>query len=147
MIPEFTASGYLPPGVHTATWDELCVRFGGTAKRQILLGGLRRVTANLRDAGAPVIWLGGSFVTNKPEPGDFDGTWDPNHVSDLHELDPLLVDPHDLKNGRLKQKAKYGGELLPGTEGATGLSFQRFFQQSRDGDEIGIVRLNLRTLP
>lgn len=146
VLPEFTPAGLLPPGLHRASWQELCERFGGTRRRVRLLDGLLRAATNLRDAGAVVMWLDGSFVTNKPNPDDFDGAWDPTRV-DLNKVDPVLVDPQDLHNGRLKQKAKYGGELLVGTEGRSGWPIQQFFQQTLDGDVKGIVLLDLRTLP
>ncbi len=146
VLPKFTKTGLLPPGVHSATWEEVCARFGGTPRRARLLEGLLRAATNLRDAGALVIWLDGSFVTSKPDPEDFDGAWDPTRV-DLRMVDPVLRDPHDMNTGRYKQKAKYGGELLVGTESESGMPFQLFFQQTLDGDTKGIVRLDLRTLP
>jgi hypothetical protein len=146
VLPEFTAAGLLPPGVHRASWAELCLRFGWNSRREWLLAGLLRLATNLRDAGATTVWLDGSFVTTKPEPGDFDGTWDPS-TADLRRVDPILLDPQDLGTGRMRQKLKYGGELIPGREGATGKSFVEFFQETRDGQPKGIVLLDLGTLP
>lgn len=146
MLPPFTPEGVLPPGCHRATWSDLIDRFGGSPRRDRLLDGLLRVGQNLRDAGARVIWLGGSFVTSKSEPDDFDGVWLPRTVN-LNVVDPILLDEVDLRNGRAKQKAKYGGELLIGFESNSGQAFQAFLQQDRDGNLQGIVRLDLRTLP
>lgn len=148
VLPPFTPAGVLPPGVHSATWDEVVARFGGAHRRDQLLDGLQRAGQNLRAAGARVIWLGGSFVTAREDPKDFDGVWDPSSSRvDLDKVDPVLVDLKDLANGRMKQKAKYGGELLIGGETGSGLAFQKFFQQDLDGNPKGIVRLDLRTLP
>ena len=146
MLPPFMANGCLPPGVHPASWDEVVTRFGGTARRDALVQGLLAAAANLRTAGARVLWLDGSFVTDKAEPDDWDGMWDPSNA-DLAKVDPVLIDPADLAAGRFRQKAKYSGELLVGTETATGMPFQVFFQQDKNGDPKGIVRLDLRTLP
>ncbi len=147
MLPAFTSKGLLPPGLHRATWDELCSRFGGARRRERLLQGLLRVAMNLRDAGAVNLWLDGSFVTNKPNPNDFDGVWDPSRV-DLRKVDPVLIDQDDLRNGRLRQKAKYHGELMVSSiERRSGLPFEQFFQQTPEGDVKGIVLLDLRTLP
>lgn len=143
VLPPFTAVGLLPPGTHRANWEELASRFGGTPKRDRLLQGLLEAATNLRDAGALVLWLDGSFVTSKPDPGDFDGVWDWSGV-DLRKVDPILTDANDLRSGRFKQKAKYGGELLI----ELGKSrLKQFFQQTRDGNVKGIVLLDLRTLP
>ena len=144
VLPEYTDAGLLPPGQHKASWVDVCVRFGGNLRRDSLLAGLVRAATNLHNAGAVVLWLDGSFVTNKPEPNDFDGAWDPWGV-DLTKVDPILLDPSPA--GRLRQKVKYGGELFVHIEGASGMPFQHFFQQTPDGQVKGIVLLNLRTLP
>jgi hypothetical protein len=146
VLPEFTEAGLLPPGLHRATWEEVCARFGGTRRRLRLLEGLQRAATNLRDAGAVNLWLDGSFTTSKPNPDDFDGAWDHSRV-DLRLVDPVLIDLEDLATGRLKQKIKYGGELIIGNESALGMPFQQFFQLTKDGDIKGIVLLDLRTLP
>lgn len=146
VLPEFAPEGVLPPGVHNASWDEVVGRFGSTPRRQRLLDGLCRAGQNLREAGVKVIWLGGSFVTAKPNPNDFDGVWDPSHAK-IGDVDPILVDAQDLRKGRYRQKAKYGGELFVGIEMGSGLAFQRFLQEDQNGNTKGIVRLDLRTLP
>jgi hypothetical protein len=144
MLPSFMDNGCLPPGVHRASWEEVAKRFGGSAHRDRLLEGLLRAATNLRSAGARVIWLDGSFTTDKEEPGDWDGVWDPRNA-DLSKVDPVLTDLNDLRTGRFRQKAKYGGELL--VSDPYGQPFQMFFQQDKNGDPKGIVRLDLRTLP
>jgi hypothetical protein len=146
VIPPFTPAGVLPVGEHPATWQEVTACFGGNPKREILLQGLLAAARSLAAAGALTLWLDGSFVTAKSEPADFDGAWDPAGV-DLSRVDPLLVDIADLSSGRQRQKAKYGGELLVGREGASGLPFHQFFQMDKNGDPKGIVVLDLRTLP
>ncbi|MDP9864879.1 MULTISPECIES: DUF6932 family protein [Streptosporangium] len=146
VLPDFTDDGLLPPGLHRASWDEVVGRFGFSAQRQRLLRGLREAGTNLRDAGARHLWLDGSFTTSKAEPSDFDCAWAHDGV-DLSKIDPVLIDPVDIRNGRLRQKAKYFGEFLVGTERGSGMPFQLFFQQSKDGTAKGIVLLDLRTLP
>ncbi len=112
MLPEFDADGVLPvpPPVYTVDWDEFAQRFGWTPRRRVLLGGIREAGRSLRQAGIGAIWIGGSFVTAKNEPGDFDGIWDPSVASfDETKVDPVLIDEADLRDGRYRQKAKYGG--------------------------------------
>jgi hypothetical protein len=146
VLPPFTESGLLPPGLHRATWLEVVDRFGCTPRRRQLLRGLQRAAANLRDAGVSRLWLDGSFVTAKPDPDDFDGAWDYTGI-DLRQVDPVFVDLADMNSGRHRQKAKYGGELLLGKEARTGLWWQQFFQLDQDGGTKGIVLLDLRTVP
>jgi hypothetical protein len=77
MIPDLTASGVLPPGIHDAEdWSEVVRRFGDTPERAALIAKLRQGLDNLRDAGCPWVLLDGSFVTSKPDPNDVDGCWE-----------------------------------------------------------------------
>lgn len=146
VIPEFTDLGILPEGLHLATWDEVSQRFGCSRRRRRLLEGLLAAATSLRDAGARYLWLDGSFATAKPNPDDFDCAWDPHGV-DLSKVDPVLIDAADLRAGRFRQKAKYGGEFFAGTEGQSGMLFQLYFQQDQDGNTKGVILLDLRTLP
>lgn len=143
MLPAFDPqSGRLPPGEHIAAWDEVVQRFGWTERRRRQLDGLAEALELLAIAGCRRIWLNGSFVTDKDEPGDFDVCWDTANV-DLDVLDPVLL---DLSNQRSAQKARFGGELFPNVaEVESGLSFAEFFQNERDSGRKGIVVLNLWT--
>lgn len=73
MIPGFREDGYLPEGLHLAGEAEITLRFGSaTSKRRILAMRLRRWIQLCRSVGARRLFLDGSFVTAKPEPGDID---------------------------------------------------------------------------
>ena len=141
MLPAFDPdSGRLSPGEHIASWDEVVERFGWTERRRRLLDGLAEAIDLLAEAGCRQIWLNGSFVTAKDEPGDFDACWDTDEV-DLDALDPVLL---DLSNHRAAQKARFGGELFPNViETQSGLSFAEFFQNERDTSRKGIVVIYL----
>ena len=141
MLPAFDPdSGRLPTGEHLASWEEVVERFGWTERRRRLLDGLAEAIELLAEAGCRQIWLNGSFVTAKDEPGDFDACWDTDEV-DLDALDPLLF---DLSNQRAAQKARFGGELFPNViESQSGLAFAEFFQNERDTSRKGIVVIHL----
>jgi hypothetical protein len=142
VIPAFDTLGRLPPGIHDATWDELCDRFSGSRWRDRLLAGLREALTSLKLAGCKVVYIDGSFVTAKPIPGDFDCCWDERHV-DPDKLDPVLL---DFSNRRAKQKEKFGGELFPACSPADskGTTFVDFFQIEKvTGDRKGIIAINL----
>jgi hypothetical protein len=84
-VPEFDEDGYLPPGRHPATADEmkaaLVDAFEEADQRAMLFEAWTAHKDSL-DYLLPVEhhWVGGSFVSTKPEPGDvdtvafFDGT-------------------------------------------------------------------------
>ena len=145
MIPVFDSNGNLPPGIHVVTWDELVARFGTTAHREILLNGLRAALRSLKDAGCRRIYVDGSFVTAKEEPGDFDGCWEVDGV-DPDKLDPVLL---EFANRRAAQKAKYQGELFLADAAAdpAGTRFIEFFQRDKDGQPKGIIALDIKDLP
>lgn len=144
MIPQLNKKGALPPGIHWASWDEVCERFGDNLYRDRLLAGLRTAMENLKEAGCQTVYLDGSFVTQKQIPGDFDGCWEIAGV-DPNLLDPVLL---DFTNRRAAQKAKYLGELFPASwrGNSQGSTFLEFFQSDEDGNPKGIIALDLRGL-
>lgn len=140
MIPAFDpVTGQLPPGEHEATWTEICERFGWNPKRRTLLDGLAKGLGILASAGCGRVWLNGSFVTTKEEPGDFDCVWAAAGV-DRDLLDRIAPEILDLSDHRRRQKLRFGGEFFPDIlEAATGLAFEQFFQTDRLGGPKGIV--------
>ena len=144
MLPAFDPlTGYLPPGVHPATWSEIRSRFGTNMHRSRLVDGLERALRNLTEAGCRRVLVDGSFVSTKPLPNDYDAAWDPTGV-DLDHLDPVLL---DFANSRAAMKAKYGGELFPASaEAVPGIRFRDFFQSDRDGLAKGVVEVDLGPL-
>lgn len=142
MLPNFTENGDLPPGIHSATWREVKEKFGWNKRRCYLIDGLEAALNSLMQAGCKRVYLNGSFVTAKDQPGDFDACWEPDGV-DFDKLDPVLL---DFSNQRSAQKAKYGGELFPATADAIGdgTPFIEFFQSARGGGRKGIVAINLK---
>ncbi len=146
MIPAFTPEGNLPPGIITACWPDVVARFGDTPWRLELLDGLLKALWALREAGCSRAFIDGSFVTAKPEPGDFDACWDVTGV-DAGRLDPVFL---DFRDGRAAQKARFRGELFPAHFAAdeAGTMFIDFFQRDRrTGAPKGIVVIDLSDLP
>lgn len=124
MIPDLirledAPYGVLPPGVHFATLPEIEDRFARNPHRAMLFQGIVRVADALRKAGCRTMYLDGSYVTDKEEPEDFDGCWDPKGMT-LTSLDPVLL---DFSSGRSSQKREYGGEM-----------FVSIFRPVEDGD-------------
>lgn len=143
MIPEFDANGNLPPGIHRAVWKEFSKRFGHSEHRETLLDGLATALHSLAAAGCRSVYINGSFVTKKLEPGDYDLCWSIDGVAP-ERLDSVLLDFSPA--GRLAMKAKYRGDLFPAEvpEGASGKAFLDFFQtDKRNGEPKGIVLLDL----
>lgn len=76
MIPPFDVDGDLPPGRHTATWPEFQARFCIFTHSDHRLQLCRNIAQLINDARASHIVerviFGGSFVSARPEPNDFD---------------------------------------------------------------------------
>lgn len=73
MIPPFEEDGYLPPGLHPASLDEVASRFGdGSELRRVQVESLRWLIDLAKRAGVERLAIDGSFVTEIPEPNDVD---------------------------------------------------------------------------
>jgi hypothetical protein len=73
VIPHLNDDGYLPPGIHPATLEEIAERFGQESElRQVQMESLRWLVDLARRAGVLRIVVNGSFVTDKLEPNDVD---------------------------------------------------------------------------
>jgi len=143
MIPDFTSNGELPPGEHTATLDQIEQRYATNPIRRTQYEGLTRACRALAAAGATNVWVDGSYITTKPEPGDYDATFD---VETLDWIALGLAEPEllDFDAPRTTQKRAYRGELIPNVPG--GVDFVDFFQHNRDGNRKGIIRIDLTEL-
>jgi hypothetical protein len=128
-IPEFNDLGYLPPGVYETSWQEFMERFAVNPHRQRLATGLAAALRKLGAAGCRRVIIGGSFVTTKEKPNDFDGWYED------FGLDPNILDPLFVENVT-DQQIVFGGRLfdLPSYEG--------FFQTDREGRPKGIIALD-----
>src|SRR5271163_2667120 len=109
MIPEWSANGDLPPGVHFATWQQLEDRLTFNPRRKRMLAGFRQACEELRKAGCRLVYLDGSFVTRKERPGDFDACWDVQNRRRRQARSSLW----DLSRGRAAQKQRFLGEIFP----------------------------------
>jgi hypothetical protein len=131
----------LPPGIHDSTILEVEMRYTTNITRKTLFDGFKQGAQALKNAGCRTIYLDGSFVSEKPYPGDYDVCWEPLGV-DVSKLDPVFL---DFSNKRQKQKLKYRGEFFPSNFKADGvLSFVEYFQKDKfTGKSKGIIRIQL----
>jgi hypothetical protein len=133
MLPPFNEMGYLPPGIYEVSWTEFSIRFGFNSHRKSIFIGLQSALLLLAQANCHRIYLGGSFVSNKEYPNDFDGCYDDMNI-DYDLLDTIFDE--ELTT----QQERFGGELLGDPV------FQGFLQTDRDGVSRGIIALDPREL-
>lgn len=147
MIPPLvTISGapwdVLPPGIHGATLTEIAAAYTYNPRRRQLFAGLVDAATHLHQVGCQTLLLDGSYVSDKPIPGDFDACWVPAGVN-FALLDPVF---DDFSNGRAAQKGRFGGEFFPSTliEADSGAAFAEFFQiEWFTGKKKGILSISL----
>jgi hypothetical protein len=73
MIPPFDDFGFLPPGVHLATLNEIQARFGSHSEvRRAQMESVRWMVELAQRAGIQRVVLNGSFATDIMEPNDVD---------------------------------------------------------------------------
>ncbi len=88
-IPDFTDEGLLLPGAHEATLEELREKLGFSRRRRDLIDGLERALTLMGGCGVRRVYLDGSFVTDKPRPGDIDECYDVEPGMDLQSMYPI----------------------------------------------------------
>jgi hypothetical protein len=73
MIPDFDDDGYLPPGIHEATLDEIETRFGAESEvRRTQFQSMCWLIDLAKAAKARRLIINGSFTTDRYEPNDID---------------------------------------------------------------------------
>jgi len=138
MIPDFELNGDLPEGIHNASLKEFKKKFVFNEKREILFEGLIILIKDLKKANCKIIFVNGSFVTNKDNPNDYDLCWDTNGI-DYDKLSEELI---NYKKNREKMKEKYKGDIFPCDSKIRNSTFFKFFQTNKfTGNKKGIVKI------
>ena len=143
-VPKFEQNGNLPAGIHLSTWEEIKDVLAFNEHRQQLLEGMKRVSEILKQAGCSRIYIGGSFVTRKIYPNDFDLLWDDKGV-DFKILQSLDINLFDAgRNKRSAQKKTYGGEIFQAYLYANDYeTFIEYFQKDNNLNHRGIIAIDL----
>jgi hypothetical protein len=144
MIPAFNEFGVLPPGVHLCNLEEFRERFEtyqGSGRRFRIFEKLEKLVHDVSSSSCVRrLILGGSFVSAKDAPNDFDCilVLDSSIIGEeLRPSDYNLV-------SRKRARSLYGGDVIPLVEGSEALDWYiEFFQTTRDGHITGLVEIEL----
>jgi len=141
---EFDERGQLRPGIYTLTPDQVVQNFGqSSARREKLASIFIEITARLRACGVVKrCWLGGSFSSRKPQPGDIDLWIMVEANADAVTNSPVFADIFEHEQARLI----YGADIFWITEaGVAGLleAVLECLQTTKDGQLRGIVEVKL----
>ncbi len=142
-LPDFRADGWLPSGHHPATWDEIISTFGGAEGRR--RASLTRRLLALRDAlrargivGS--LLLNGSYISSKPEPGDFDTLLiGPADIQIRKDADPELAALLDAQDAEAQGYSLF---FLPADSPALAL-LSTLWDISKEGILKGVIEVNL----
>jgi hypothetical protein len=144
MLPDFTEHGLLPEGIHRATLEEFekrFVYFDRSDRRFRIFDKLQELYHEAKRSGIiKQLLVGGSFVTDKPEPNDFDAilVYDPSiRRVDLRPMEYNLV-------SLVMVRRKLGGDVFPVIKDSPEYQkYMNLFQATRSGERVGIVEIEL----
>jgi hypothetical protein len=132
----------LEEGIYELSLEEFRTHFVYNPIREKQFNGLLNAMKNLKAAGCTVIYVDGSYVTKKPNPGDYDVCVDYTGVN-FSLLDPVFL---EFDDSRKSQKNKFEGEFFPHScrADSSGIRFIDFFQNEKySGRKKGIIKINL----
>jgi hypothetical protein len=144
MLPDFTEDGLLPKGIHRATFEEFSNRymyFDRSDQRYRLFDKLRELYSEAKRSGVVKrILVGGSFVTSKAEPNDFDCILVIDPAMERNEFPPVH---YNLVSRRMARRI-FGGDIFPVFEDSVKYhELLELFQTARGGGRKGIVEIEL----
>jgi hypothetical protein len=141
MIPDFYDGMFLPDGDHSATWQEVQDRFGQTGSRRTLCNQLSQFILTARGCGFVALYVFGSFISGKTDPGDVDLIW-VYRDGQLENMGPECRDLIDYS----KMKARFAWDMFccsdaPGVEGYL---LEAFRENKAKTKRRGIIRIDLQ---
>ncbi len=143
-VPPFREDGWLPVGHHPATWEEVAERFGGEpgSRRAFLTDKLLGLRDALRVLGVKgTLLLNGSYVSARPEPGDFDVLLiTPPDIQAMKDADPKLALLLDAE--RAEKEGGYSLFYVPSDSPALDL-VSSFWSLSKESVAKGDVQVEL----
>ncbi len=142
MLPDFTEDGLLPPGIYRITWEEFekrFVYFAHSDRRFRLFDKLRQLYQQAKQSSiVKRLLIGGSYITTKPEPNDFDCILVLDPQVGNRELSPI---EYNLL-WRSRARRIFGGDIISVAEGSANYDdYMKLFQTTRDKMPVGIVEI------
>ncbi len=132
-LPELTAQGLLPPGIWSASLEEVVTRFCSTDDRSQFAQAVENIAAYAYKSGASRIVFGGSFITSRPDPSDLDVLIVYSTLEQLSQgsrnfaIDAVAVD--------IVFCAETQTQILS--------SYVALFSATRSGQPVGVVEISL----
>jgi hypothetical protein len=133
----------LAPGLHWIGIRDFRDTFVYNYHRSWRFEGFVKACIELRQSGCSRVFVGGSFITSKEFPSDYDACWDPVGVS-AATLSDLLYDP--LRRG--EQLKAYRGEWFISKQGngPESVMYQFLSKDKETEIERGMVGIKLKSI-
>lgn len=128
------------PGIYEFTMEKVEAKFAKTPERRRLFEGFRQLATDLKEAGCRRIFLDGSFITGKEEPGDFDACWEPFKIV-RQPKDALLLETS--YEGVKARKERYLGDVFPRHTPKYGDRVETWQLDERTSKRKGIIFIDL----
>lgn len=142
-VPQFREDGWLPPGHHQATWDEVVSALSGEtgSRRYALTQRLLHLRDGLRANGVDgLLLLNGSYVSSKSEPGDFDVLLiGPTDIQGRKDVEPTLA---ALLDAQRAEEEGYSLFYIPSNSPALDM-LRALWDFSKAGVPKGVLEVEL----
>jgi hypothetical protein len=144
MIPPFDPEGDIPPGRYQTTWSEFQERFCVFMSSDRRLQLCRRIDQMIEEARAAQIVeriiFGGSFVSARPAPNDFDCIVVLHTGTRYEMLQPFQRWVADTREA----SRRYRGDIFVAIADQPTLGvYLEFFAVNRHGKQVGLVEVTL----
>lgn len=141
MIPAFYDGDFLPDGDHMATWQEVQDRFGQTASRRILCDQLNQLILAARGCDFLWVYIFGSFISGKPDPGDVDLMW----VYRAEQLEFMRPECRDLIDYQ-RMKSRFAWDVFCCSDSPDVVAYllQGWRKNKAKTKERGIIKIDLQ---
>jgi hypothetical protein len=147
VIPPFNEHGLLPDGIHDCSLEEAAARFAAFQSSDRRPRLWRRFTDFVRQEKGcgfvETLMVDGSFVTEKPDPGDIDLVL---VVATNHDFSADLTPAYYSLLAQRRVRRRFGFDIVVVKNGSENLELAvAFFQQvkQRPGVKKGILRIRL----
>lgn len=145
MIPDFNENGELPEGIHLVNLGEIKERFCFNERRNYLFINLLKVINEIKSVDGKVIYIDGSFISNKENPSDIDICWgEKEQLKEEFMLDALSKSPKLMFHGFQSLNIDCFHAYTKVLDSKSNLYYLDFFQKSKNTDfKKGILQINI----
>jgi hypothetical protein len=136
--------GLMPAGIHRASWREFKTSFGTTVLRENRIRQLESIGHFLGRAGCRAIYVGGSLISAKLKPLDFDACWvkDGVNLELVRSRAPELLETFAIRAARFKGDIWISDELVTASDKSEMPALEYLQRNPRRKARVGVLLLD-----